>query len=121
MVEAKKLAFADRETYVADPDFLDIPMEGMLSQDVRLGARFPHRQAKGQPECGPRQPLSLPGRPCPTAFPKEDPRPRKRRGHHLLRRRGQVGQCREPAAEPAERIRFGGGGGRVRGFCSTIA
>ncbi len=32
MVEAKKLAFADREAYVADPEFLDIPMDGLLSK-----------------------------------------------------------------------------------------
>ena len=32
MVEAKKLAFADREKYVADPNWVDIPLEGMLSQ-----------------------------------------------------------------------------------------
>ena len=32
MVEAKKLAFADREQYVADPNWVDIPIEGMLSK-----------------------------------------------------------------------------------------
>ena len=32
MVEAKKLAFADREEYVADPEWVDIPLEGMLSK-----------------------------------------------------------------------------------------
>lgn len=32
MVEAKKLAFADREKYMADPKWVDIPMEGMLSK-----------------------------------------------------------------------------------------
>ena len=32
MVEAKKLAFADREKYVADPNWVDIPIEGMLSK-----------------------------------------------------------------------------------------
>ena len=32
MVEAKKLAFADREAYMADPDWTDIPISGMLAK-----------------------------------------------------------------------------------------
>ena len=32
MVEAKKLAFADRERYVADPDWVDVPLDGLLSK-----------------------------------------------------------------------------------------
>ena len=33
MVEAKKMAFADREAYVADPDYIDVPIAGMLSDE----------------------------------------------------------------------------------------
>lgn len=33
MVEAKRLAFADREKYVADPDWVDVPIEGLLSKE----------------------------------------------------------------------------------------
>ena len=33
MVEAKKMSFADREAYVADPDYTDIPLEGLLSKE----------------------------------------------------------------------------------------
>ena len=33
MVEAKKMAFADREAYVADPDYINVPLAGMLSAE----------------------------------------------------------------------------------------
>ena len=32
MVEAKRLAFADREAYMADPDWIDVPIEGLISK-----------------------------------------------------------------------------------------
>ena len=32
MVEAKRLAFADREAFMADPDWIDVPIEGLLSK-----------------------------------------------------------------------------------------
>ncbi|MQF69821.1 gamma-glutamyltransferase [SAR202 cluster bacterium AD-804-J14_MRT_500m] len=33
MVEAKRMAFADREAYVADPEFVDVPIDGLLSKE----------------------------------------------------------------------------------------
>jgi gamma-glutamyltranspeptidase / glutathione hydrolase len=33
MVEAKKLAFADREAYLADPDFVNVPTDGLISKE----------------------------------------------------------------------------------------
>ena len=32
MVEAKKLAFSDREAYMADPDYVDVPTSGLISK-----------------------------------------------------------------------------------------
>ena len=45
MVEAKKMAFADREAYVADPDYIDVPLTGMLSEEyARERSRLIDRQ-----------------------------------------------------------------------------
>ena len=33
MVEAKKLAFIDREAFLADPDFVEVPTEGLISKE----------------------------------------------------------------------------------------
>src|SRR5919106_5338297 len=48
MVEAKKLAFMDREAYVADPDYVDVPVEGLICKEyARERARLidPERAA----------------------------------------------------------------------------
>ena len=37
VVEAMKLAYADRDTYYADPDFVDVPAEGLLSTAYARG------------------------------------------------------------------------------------
>ena len=50
MVEAKKLAFIDREAYVADPDYIDVPVEGLISKEyAKERARLidPERAAYG--------------------------------------------------------------------------
>ena len=52
MVEAKKLAFADRDAYVCDPAFHPVPVEGMLSKEEaarRVRLIDPGKAAKAYP------------------------------------------------------------------------
>jgi len=39
VLEAAKLAFADREAYYGDPDFVDVPLETLLSETYAAGRR----------------------------------------------------------------------------------
>ena len=36
VIEAQRLAFADRERYIGDPDFVDVPVSGLLDPDYLL-------------------------------------------------------------------------------------
>ena len=55
VMESLKLAFSDREAYYGDPDFVDVPMEGLLSQSYgqeRRAAIDPRRAAPEMPLAG---------------------------------------------------------------------
>lgn len=54
MVEAKKLAFADRSTYVADPEFNELPVAQLISKDygVRRRQLIDLRRASAQVAAG---------------------------------------------------------------------
>lgn len=60
--EASRLAFADRDTYVADPDFVTVPVEGLIAPDY-LAARAklidPHHAAAAVSAGQPAWPLPL--------------------------------------------------------------
>lgn len=64
VAEALKLAFADRERFYGDPDFVPVPLEGLLSPDYAAARRA----------------LLAPDRAWPELPPSGDPRPFMRDG-----------------------------------------
>ena len=46
LLEAPKLAFADREAYYGDPDFVEVPLEGLLSKSFAEERRLAIDPAK---------------------------------------------------------------------------
>ncbi len=55
VLEALKLAFADRHAWYGDPDFVDVPMAGLLSREyaaVRRREIDPHRASAEMPDAG---------------------------------------------------------------------
>ena len=47
VTEALKLAAADREVYFGDPDFVDVPLDVLLSRRLRRAAARPDRSGEG--------------------------------------------------------------------------
>lgn len=66
MVEAKRLAFADREAYMADPAFVDVPLRGLISKEYarERAALIDHDWASAVVEAG--DPWRYEGRPRPA-------------------------------------------------------
>jgi len=61
-VEALKLAFADREKYVGDPAFVDVPVDGLLSMEyaaLRRGLIDPNKAQAEYPPGDPRKVLAV--------------------------------------------------------------
>lgn len=76
-IEASRLAFADRNAYVADAEFVDFPQEGLLSKDYarERAKRIGTTAAPGAVAAGDPYPfendLSVPLRPQPRALAQE--------------------------------------------------
>jgi gamma-glutamyltranspeptidase/glutathione hydrolase len=79
MVEAKKLAFMDREAFLADPDLVDVPTEGLVSKEYakeRVKLIHPDRAVASVQPGDPwkhqhRSKTSLPGK-SPTAEERKE-------------------------------------------------
>ena len=80
MVEAKKLAFADREAYMADPDWVDIPTEGLISPQYAAGRAGLIDLERAAEDVGPgdpwsHQPANYRRRPAAAAVSRAAPMP----------------------------------------------
>ena len=83
VLESLKLAFSDRDTYIGDPDFVNVPMDGLLSKSYAAERRQAIDPRQATPE------MPLPGDPWPYMgmpagnWPPQTPR---RRGGRTARR-----------------------------------
>lgn len=80
--EASRLAYADRNLYLADPDFVDVPLEGMLDRSyLRLRSRQIHPDQTSS-----KDPLPA-GRPAGSsaAYVPADPKPSHSTSHFVVR------------------------------------
>ena len=95
LLESIKLAFSDRHYFYGDPDFVDVPMEGLLSKGYADARRAAIDMARAYPEMPPMgDPWPYQGaasRNPAMAAPAAQARPHGAR-HQLRLRRRQVGQ-----------------------------
>ena len=103
MVETKKLAFADREQYLADPEWFDVPIEGLLSKEyARERANLIDMSSAAINDVQAGRSLEMAGRQgesdhCISRWAGA-------RKHDLLCRGGPMGQCCLSIAEHSERM-----------------
>ena len=111
VIEALKLAFSDRHHYYGDPDFVDVPLDGLLSKSFAKERAQAIERTAAHPE------MPRPGDPWahqggasnPSQFGQ--PRTRRRRPasrHQLCLRCRPVGECL--LRHPQRRHRRGTGG-----------
>ncbi|MEE8045434.1 MAG: gamma-glutamyltransferase family protein [Dehalococcoidia bacterium] len=76
VAESLKLSFSDRDAYYGDPDFVDVPLRGLLSDDytrVRRRDIDPDRAWSAMPEAG--DPWQFEDRTQPAEYAYEPPPP----------------------------------------------
>lgn len=76
VAEALKLSFSDRDAFYGDPDFIDVPMRGLLSADYTKARRLdidPGRAWPAMPDAG--DPWRFEGRSQPNDYAYEPPLP----------------------------------------------
>lgn len=81
VTEAMKLAAADREAYFGDPDFVDVPLDRLLSREYAAERRAMIRSAEAWPEMPPFG--KLPGYDLPPWRPDPSAQPHDRAGAAL--------------------------------------
>lgn len=59
MIEAKKLAFADRHAYAGDPRFVDVPIQGLVSKEFAAKRRMAFDPARASTNPSPADPSAL--------------------------------------------------------------
>ena len=59
IVEAQRLAYADRERYLADPDFIDVPVAGLLAPDYLAARAQLVSTARAMPAVAPGNPAGV--------------------------------------------------------------
>ena len=86
IIEGIKLVFADREAYFGDPDFVQVPLAGLLDERYAAGRRNaidPDRAAADMPRAGDPWPFHPEPRGQNGPFPTQDPdRPQPERLSH---------------------------------------
>ena len=76
LAETLKISFADRDAFYGDPEFVDVPMRGLLNEDYALARRAdidPQRAWPAMPDAG--DPWQFEGRSQPADYAYQPPPP----------------------------------------------
>ncbi len=88
-LEASRLAFADRNAYLADPEYIDAPVAGLLSKEFAAERRTQINPQRAAANVAAGDPVRLPGRPEHPAAPAAAHAATGECAHHPLHGVGQ--------------------------------